>query len=68
MHVLHKQIRRNSEKLVQKSRLRVEQMLLLPVLALGVWVHYWELRIHQKAREDFVAMQTTSAQKSEEQI
>jgi len=54
--------------LIQKRRLRAEHLLLLPILALGGCVHYWGLGTHQKAREDFVAMQRTNAQKSEEQI
>lgn len=68
VQILQKQIRRNSEKSIQRSRLLAEHLLLLPVFALGCWVHFWGLRTHQKAWKGFVAMQRTNAQKPEEQL
>jgi len=68
MQILHKQIRRNSEKSIQRRRLTAEHLLLLPISALGGWVHSWGLGYHQKAQQGFVAMQRNNAQKSEKQI
>lgn len=66
--ILHEQIRRDSEKSLQRRRLTAEHLLLLPIFALGGGVRFWGLRRHQTAQKGFVAMQRNNARKLEKQI